>query len=112
MNVLQMNSEIKSEFDRYISYISKINGVIRIYLFGSYAFGNPTEYSDIDLFIILRDGIDKLKVIQDIDFGLCDRNISLDIIADTDTEFKKLSASGRATLQNEVFNKGILVYEY
>jgi predicted nucleotidyltransferase len=32
--------------------INEINGVAKIYLFGSYAYGSPNEDSDIDLMVI------------------------------------------------------------
>ena len=109
-NIDKMNSGVKTEFDRYVSYISKIDGVVRIYLFGSYAYGEPTNYSDIDLFVVLRDGVDKLKVMQGVSRGLCDMRIPLDVIADNISDFTELSGSDRVTLQREIKENGVVVY--
>ena len=38
----KMNGKVRAEFDRFISCISKMDGVLHIYLFGSYAYGKPT----------------------------------------------------------------------
>ena len=106
----KMNEEVQAEFDRYVSYISKIDGVLRIYLFGSYAYGEPTKNSDIDIFVVIRDDIDAFRIMQRISRGLCDRKLALDVVADNDSDFEKLSRPERATLQREVKDKGVLVY--
>ena len=105
-----MNDKVRSEFERFVSYISKIDGVLHIYLFGSYASGDPTEYSDIDLCVVVQDGIDSLKMMQKISFGLCDRKISLDTLVDNISDFIELSKPDRVTLQREIKDRGVLVY--
>ena len=106
----KMNADVKAEFDRYVSYISKMDGVLGIYLFGSYAYGEPTKNSDIDIFVIIRDELDTFKTMQRISCGLCNRKLALDVVADNDSDFKELSRPERATLQREVKDKGVLVY--
>jgi len=110
MNDLLMNENIKAEFDRYISYISKMDGVLRIYLFSSYAYGEPTEFSDIDLFVVVRDGIDTLKVAQGISLGLCDRQFPIDVLVDTDSDFREPIEPDRVTIQREISERGVLVF--
>jgi len=105
-----MNEEVKTEFDRYVDYISKIDGVLRIYLYGSYVYGDPTKSSDIDILVVVRDGINTLKVMQNISYGLHDRKIALDVVAENDSDFSELSKPERVTLQKEVKDKGVLVY--
>ena len=106
----KMDKDVRTEFNRYISYISKMEGVLRIYLFGSYAYGMPTEGSDIDLMIVVRDGVDSLKVMQGVSLGLMNRLISLDVLVDNVSDFAELSAPDRVTLQREIKNNGVLVY--
>ena len=108
--VSKMDSGVKAEFDRYVSYISKMDGVLRIYLFGSYAYGEPTDYSDIDLFVVVRDGVNKVKLMQGVSLGLMDRQIALDVIADNISSFNELSGPDRVTLQREIKDKGVLIY--
>ena len=106
----KMTAEIKAEFDRYVSYISGMDDVLGIYLFGSYAYGEPTENSDIDISVVVRDGVDTLKMVQEISRGLCDRRYPIDVVADNISSFERLSEPGRCTLQREVKDRGVLVY--
>ena len=106
----KMSNEVKSEFDRYVAYISQMDGVLQIYLFGSYAYGEPTEYSDIDMLVVVRDDINTLKTMQNISFGLHDMKIGLDVVADNVSNFNERSMPTRSTLQREVKDKGVLVY--
>jgi len=106
----KMNNEVKAEFDRYVAYISQMDGVLQIYLFGSYAYGEPTEYSDIDMLVVVRDDINTLKTMQNISFGLHDMKIGLDVVADNVSNFNERSMPTRSTLQREVKDKGVLVY--
>ena len=109
-NNTRITDNIRAEYERYISHISKIDGVIRIYLFGSYAYGEPTESSDIDLFVVVRDGMDTLKVAQRISLGLCDRQLPIDVLVDTESDFNKLIKPDRITIQKEVNERGVLVF--
>ena len=106
----RMSQEVRTEFDRYVSYISQIGGVLQIYLFGSYAYGEPTESSDIDILVVVKDGINTLRFMQSISRGLYDRKIALDVLADNYSDFVELSESERFTLQSDVKDKGVLVY--
>jgi len=105
-----MDHEVKKELDRYVSFISKMDGVLNIYLFGSYASGQPSTESDIDLMVVVSDGIDTLKVMQNVSLGLMNRRISLDVLVDSLSDFTELSKPDRVTLQREIKNRGVLVY--
>ncbi|MCL2163848.1 MAG: nucleotidyltransferase domain-containing protein [Oscillospiraceae bacterium] len=107
---VQMDDIVQSEFDRYISYPSKIDGVLQIYLFGSFAWGNPTKGSDLDFIAVVRDGINPLEVMQGVSLNLTDRQVPLDVLVDTDSVFREHSEPDRATLQREIKYKGTLVY--
>jgi predicted nucleotidyltransferase len=106
----KMSQKVQSEFDKCVSFISQMEGVQQIYLFGSYAYGEPSELSDIDVYVIVRDDVNKLKTVQSISLGLCDREIALDVVADNDSDFEELSAPDRATIQRVVRDKGVLIY--
>ena len=110
MNNAKIDENIRAEFERYVSHISKMDGVLRIYLFGSYAYGEPTEFSDIDLFIVVRNGMDTLKVAQRISLDLCDRKFPVDVLVDTESDFNKLIEPDRVTIQREVNERGVLVF--
>ena len=110
VDIKNMSHEVKAELDRYISFISKMDGVIQIYLFGSHAYGSPTEESDIDLMIVVHDGIDSLKIMRAVSAGLMNRRVSLDVLVDNMSDFTERSKPERVTLQREIKNKGVLVY--
>ena len=110
MNYSEINESVRSEFERYISYISKMDGVLRIYLFGSHAYGEPNEFSDIDLFVVVRDGVDTIKIAQRISLGLCDRQFPIDVLVDKESDFNELIEPDRVTLQREVNERGVLVF--
>ena len=106
----KMNDVVRGEFNRFVSDISKMDGVLRIYLFGSYAEGKATDSSDIDLMVVVRDGINTLDFLRGVSLGIMNRRISLDVVADTVSDFTELSKPDRVTLQREIISKGVLVY--
>jgi len=106
----KMSQDVKSAFERCVEYISQMEGVQQIYLFGSYAYGEPRENSDIDMLVIVEDGINTLKTMQKISLDLCDIEIGIDVIADTDSDFRERSAPDRFTLQRDIKDNGVLIY--
>ena len=83
-----------------------------IYLFGSYAYGIPNEDSDYDFFIILPDnGIRPLDAIQNISLALIGKTNKkpVDVLAKRHSEFDH--RKDLITLEKEVFEKGIIIYE-
>ncbi len=82
----------------------------KIYLFGSFADGSEKEDSDFDFYIIVKDGTDNIvdltaeayKAIRDI------RSRAVDIIINTESRFEKRKF--RMGIENEVMNKGVLLY--
>jgi predicted nucleotidyltransferase len=82
-----------------------------IYLFGSYAYGNPTEKSDIDIYLVTPDDIKNFsqlyaKIIGD----LGDKRIYfIDLLLNTESVFNKRKT--RNILEETVFQKGKVIYE-
>jgi predicted nucleotidyltransferase len=83
----------------------------KIILFGSYAYGTPTEDSDIDLFIVKDDNrksVDRfcevMKILRDVN------GVSVEPLIFTNEELKK-----RVGLEDdfvlEIINNGKLLYE-
>jgi len=101
--------EFKIELDRYVSYISMIKGVSRIYLFGSHAYGVPDEGSDIDLLVVIDDSMDVFKIAFIIQKGLVNRVVPLDVLVNRISDFS--NASEGTTLQSHIQKEGVLLYE-
>ena len=83
---------------------------MKIYLFGSFAEGTADEGSDVDIYIIVKDDTENLvdltaeayKSIRNV------RSRAVDIIIGTESRFE--SRKNRAGLENDVMNKGVLLY--
>ena len=82
----------------------------KIYLFGSFAEGRNTEDSDFDFYIVVSDGdrniadltAEAYKSIRSV------RNRPVDIVVGTESRFE--SRKNHAGIENEVMNKGVLLY--
>ena len=105
-----MSEKIKQEIDKYIAVISAFSGVVQIYLFGSYAYGKPEEYSDIDLLIIIEDNLDPINTAVKINHKLVGkRTTPLDIMVNRKRDFSK--ATKENTIQKHISDNGVLLYE-
>jgi predicted nucleotidyltransferase len=86
--------------------------VERIYLFGSYAYGEPDADSDFDFFMVLPDaGIKPLDAMRQARFALTtlDRRAPVDILADYKSRFDERSKLN--TLEQKIYREGVLLYE-
>jgi predicted nucleotidyltransferase len=82
-----------------------------IYLFGSYAYGNPTEESDIDIYVVTPDNINNFselyaKIIGD----LGDKKIFfIDLLLGKETVFNSRKKDN--IFEKTICQKGKLLYE-
>lgn len=97
-----------------ITTIIKQYGVQRIILFGSYAYGNPTKDSDIDLLVIkdipekeIRDFRIKLK--KDLWKNLDNISGAFDILIDNEERIKQRIALGDL-FYKEIYTQGKTIY--
>ncbi|MEA2012526.1 MAG: nucleotidyltransferase domain-containing protein [Verrucomicrobiota bacterium] len=83
---------------------------IAIFLFGSYAWGNPTDDSDLDIMIILDDSDEKSYVRPRKGFqALRGLKIAKDIIVYTKNEFNAYLRES-TSLPYKIKNEGISLY--
>lgn len=83
---------------------------LQIYLFGSYAWGHPTEDSDLDLLIVIdKSDIKTYKRSIPGDYALVGMKIPTDILVFTKEEFKRLS-NDVTTLCHKIKNEGTISY--
>ena len=104
-----MNDSIKTALDTYTKFISSLNGVFQIYLFGSHAYGTPDDHSDIDLMVVIDDNLDVFKTAYKIQRGLADRVVPLDVLVNNESVFYK--STDNLSLQAHIIKKGTLLYE-
>lgn len=92
------------EIKEKLTPIFNIIPVEKAILFGSYAKGNPTQLSDVDILIDSKGkikGIDFFGVLEDITEAL---GISVDLF-----EASQIIDGGRA--QSEIAETGVMIYE-
>ena len=89
-------------------------GIEKIILFGSYAYGTPNKYSDIDLLVIknipeneTRDFRIKLKKALWLKLGQL--NYSFDILVDNEQRIQKRIEMGDL-FYKEIYSKGKIIY--
>jgi predicted nucleotidyltransferase len=108
-----MDQAVQSQIDILTELIVETVPVEQIYLFGSYAYGTPTPDSDLDLYVIMKDDapLPELEAEQKISlarFKSQFRTLPVDILVAKKARFqRRLTAP---TLEQEVANKGIVVY--
>lgn len=83
---------------------------VAIYLFGSYAWGNPTKDSDLDLLVVVDASDEKTYArSRSGHYALFGLNVSKDIIVYTKEEFEK-KIQDRATLGYKIKKEGKVLY--
>ena len=76
----ESNKTVKyAEVQQYIDILSAFPEIERIYLFGSYAYGEPAEHSDIDIAVILSDNVNANKSAYKIEKALASRKTPIDL---------------------------------
>jgi predicted nucleotidyltransferase len=84
----------------------------QIILFGSYAYGTPREESDIDIYVVLKDGSkNPCLALEDIYVGFGKYNYSkeIDVLANYKSRFEWRSTAG-PTIERTIANKGVVLY--
>ena len=83
-----------------------------IYLFGSYAYGNPTEKSDIDLYVVTpNDVINFPELYTKIVVDLSYKNIFfIDLLLNTESVFE--ARKEKYILEKTIYQKGRILYEH
>lgn len=101
------NEEINAITARLVEALSPL----RVYLFGSYAYGTPNENSDYDFYVVVHDGkgdwhSQTVKAYKAIRHA---HTRPVDILVGTDSRFEMRKSV--PTIENEVFRKGVLLYD-
>jgi predicted nucleotidyltransferase len=106
-----MDEAVRAELDRLKELIINAIPVEQIYLFGSYAYGKPHKYSDLDLYVVLKDDVP----MRDLDAGLQIRmaiarkkSMPVDIVAKKKSDF--VNRLDGITLERTVNRDGIRIY--
>ncbi len=109
--VVFVNARVREELNSICGIICKTVETQKIYLFGSYAYGQPSEESDYDLCVIIPDGsVRPVDAIKDIRRALYPiQSMPLDVIVCSEQNFS--AKSSQATLERKIAREGVLLYE-
>ena len=102
-----MNAELTAIKERIVNSVP----IEKLYLFGSYATGSPSEDSDYDIYMVIPDNgmrpLDAINVAYLSMRGL--KRKSVDILAGTEEVFSRRSEG--VTLERKIAREGIVLYE-
>ena len=105
-----MNTQIKDAIDVYVEKISSDDDVLQIYLFGSCAYGDPHERSDIDLMVVIDDTLHTIKKSTSLRKNLRGfRTVPIDMLVNRISDFEKSQTF--PSIQKIIKDQGLLLYE-
>lgn len=107
--IMMVTQDIKNITDA----IREAVPVEKIYLFGSYAYGQPEVDSDYDFYIIIPDeGMRPINAMQEARRAILPLrlNMPIDVLANTNSNFEKMKNRINCVAK-EVAQRGILLYE-
>jgi predicted nucleotidyltransferase len=83
-----------------------------IYLYGSYAYGNPTEKSDIDIYLVIPDNVvNMMEIYTKIMVDLSLKKIFfVDLLLNRESVFNTRKTEN--ILEETIFQKGKVIYEH
>jgi predicted nucleotidyltransferase len=84
----------------------------KIILFGSYAYGTPREESDIDIYVVLKDGSkNPLLAMEDVYSVLGDRRCyEVDVLANYKSRYD--TRSKLPSMERVIANNGVVLYDH
>lgn len=103
--------ELRERLERYLAFLEENMRVQRAILFGSYVYGSPGRWSDIDLVILSPDfkGVPYPKRLEMLAMLAWRAGVGdIEALGFTPEEFEKASP---ASLLGEVRERGIVIYE-
>ncbi|MDD4146821.1 MAG: nucleotidyltransferase domain-containing protein [Clostridia bacterium] len=105
-----MNIQARNELENIKQTILNTVEAEEIYLFGSYAYGIPTEDSDFDLYIVIPDGsIRPLEAMQIIGRAIYkEQKKPIDILVSRASDFRRRKLL--PTLERTVAREGVRLY--
>jgi len=85
----------------------------KIILFGSYAYGNPTHDSDVDLLVIIETNGNYKEKVREISMLLYPRQFPVDILVKTPKEVEEALRGGvdNGFFIREIVKKGKVLYD-
>ena len=106
-----MDIKIKNDLNIIKESVLQAVPAEAIYLFGSYAYGNPREDSDIDIYVVVPDGTTELGELYADIIGFIRKNkgrLDLDLLMGCSSVFNRRKDG--PTLERMIAQKGAVLY--
>ena len=106
-----MDAAVQAELSKLKDLIINTVPVEQIFLFGSYAYGNPGKDSDLDLYVILKDEVQLRDIEAAIKIRLAiseHQTMPLDLLVIKKSRYLERKAA--PTLERKVAREGIMIY--
>jgi predicted nucleotidyltransferase len=105
-----MENKIQEELSVIIKAIVSNTKIETIFLFGSWAYGEPKENSDLDIYLVIPDNdVDIFDLNADIRFALYKKlSLPLDLVIAKKSVFERRSKA--LTLENVIAKQGVRIY--
>jgi predicted nucleotidyltransferase len=98
----------RKEIQEFVDRVARRFRPAKVILFGSYAYGRPTEDSDVDLMVIMPHRGSSAEAATRIRLA-CPRDFPMDLLVRAPAEVRRRLRSGDMFL-DEVTTKGIALY--
>ena len=112
INILDDSQGIREEIAKIIAILKKEYSPLKIILFGSYVYGNPTEDSDIDILIIKntnKNRVDRFITVKKLIYDP-QRKIVVSPLVLTPDELSNRLSIGDDFIK-DIISRGIVLYE-
>ena len=105
-----MDSKIQDELAIVVQAIASNTKIEAVFLFGSRAYGEPKENSDLDIYLVIPDGdVDIFDLNADIRFALYKKlSFPLDLVIAKKSVFERRSKA--LTLESIIAKQGVRIY--
>jgi predicted nucleotidyltransferase len=100
----------RAEIQAYADKIAERFHPEKIILFGSYAYGQPTEDSDVDLLVVMEHDKRNWEKATEISIQLEDPNFAMDLLVRPPSHIKKRLDEGDPFF-SDIVSDGITLYE-
>ncbi len=106
---MEQNKDIPKELHEIVKKIVKEYQPEKIILFGSYAWGAPTQDSDIDLFVVKKGEKSSLEMMREVNRIVFKRDFAMDFLVYTTQQLEKRKEMGDPFIRR-IIESGKILY--
>jgi len=97
------------DIQAFIDQVVRLFRPVKVIMFGSYAYGNPSQDSDVDLLVIMEyEGKSAMKSVEILD--ATDPSFGIDLLARTPEQVRHRLEMGDFFIK-EILDRGTVLYE-